>query len=64
MKMKLPTEMAESSLRKEAAEVLSRARKLPSGPYKNDLRQLGWNLLRMHKLGIRGNVKIIERTMH
>ncbi|MET3973048.1 hypothetical protein ACVWXN_000441 [Bradyrhizobium sp. i1.4.4] len=43
-----------------AAQVLRRARKLPVGPARNDLRQLARGLLRLHKAGVRANVQIIE----
>lgn len=43
------------SIRKQAAETLLRARKVPRGPYRNDLRQLGTELLRLHKRGLRAN---------
>jgi hypothetical protein len=57
--------MAPSPLREQAVNTLLRARKLPRGPYRNDLRQLGLNLLWLHRLGIRANVEVFERqTSH
>ncbi|MGY0574077.1 hypothetical protein ACTGJ9_025860 [Bradyrhizobium sp. RDM12] len=38
-------------LRKQAATTFLRARKLPPGSYRDDLRQLAFGLFRMHKLG-------------
>ena len=49
--MDTPSNTAASPLREQVAKTLLRARKLPPGPYKNDLRQLGMNLLRLYKLG-------------
>jgi hypothetical protein len=46
-----PPNTAASPLREQVANTLLRARKLAPGPYKNDLRQLGVNLLRLYKLG-------------
>ena len=60
--MKSPSQTA-APLRKQAANALLRARKLPPGPYRNDLRQLGVGLLALYKKGLRGNVEIIERRM-
>lgn len=49
----------------QAADVLQRARKLPVGAARNDLRQLARGLLKLHRAGIRANVQIIEkRTSH
>jgi hypothetical protein len=62
--MKPLMEMAESPLRRQAADALRRARKLSPGPYRNDLRQLAWGLLTLHKLGIQANVKIIDRPTY
>jgi hypothetical protein len=42
--MKTPMNKAASPLRRQAADVLLRARKLPPGPDRNDLRQLGARL--------------------
>jgi hypothetical protein len=56
-----PTQKA-SPLREQAANTLCRARALPPGPYKNDLRQLGVSLLRLYKQGMRANVRSIDKT--
>jgi hypothetical protein len=41
------------------------ARRLPPGPFRSDLRQLGVSLLRLYKSGLRANVEIIDkRTEH
>jgi len=47
--MNMPLNVAASPLRKQAANTLLRARKLPPGPYRNDLRQLGMGLLKLYK---------------
>src|SRR3954454_20059944 len=60
--MKPPSSLAPSPIREQAANTLRRARKLPPGPYRNDLRQLGFQLLRLHKLGLRANVQVIDKT--
>jgi hypothetical protein len=54
--MKTPSSIAESPLRKQAADTLRRARKMPKGPHRNDLRQLARGLLMLHKVGIRAIV--------
>ena len=46
----------------QITDVLRRARKLPSGPARNDLRQLARGLLKLHRAGIRGNVQIVEEA--
>ena len=43
-----------------AADALQRARKLPAGPVRNDFRALARALLRIHKAGLRANVRILE----
>lgn len=49
----------------QVADVLQRARKLPIGAARNDLRQLAIGLLKLHRAGVRANVEIIEeRTCH
>lgn len=45
----------------QVAEVLRRARKLPVGPARNDLRQLAQGLLNLHDAGLRANVELVER---
>jgi hypothetical protein len=44
-------------------DVLCRARKLPIGAARNDLRQLARGLLKHHRAGMRANVRIIEKPM-
>jgi hypothetical protein len=44
----------------QAAEVLRRARKLPTGPAKDRFRRLALGLLRLHRAGIRATVQIVE----
>jgi hypothetical protein len=46
-----------------AADVLRRARRLPVGAARNDLRQLAKELLRLHRSGIRANVQFVEERM-
>jgi hypothetical protein len=43
-----------------AADALRRARKLPIGAARNDLRELAQGLLNLHRSGLRGNVEIIK----
>lgn len=58
--MNLPLKVAAAPLREQAANTLRRARKLPPGPYRNDLRQLGVGLLRLYKQGLKENVRMIS----
>jgi len=58
----MPSNMATSPIREQAANALLRARTLPPGPYRNDLRQLGMGLLKLYKKGLGGNVQIIEKS--
>ena len=46
----------------QVSDVLRRARKLPPGPARNDLRQLARGLLKLHRAGLRGNVQIVEKA--
>jgi hypothetical protein len=48
--MKFPSDI--SPLRRQAADVLRRARKLPAGHDRNDLRQLAAGLLWLEKKGL------------
>ena len=49
----------------QVTDILRRARKLPIGPARNDLRQLARALLRLHRSGIRANIEIVEaETQH
>jgi hypothetical protein len=50
--MKNPSDMAVSPLRRHAADALRRARKLPIGHERNDLRQLAMGLLWLEKKGL------------
>jgi len=59
--MNMPLNVAASPIREQAANTLLRARKLPPGPYRNDLRQLGVGLLRLYKMGLVANVRLIEK---
>ncbi len=47
--MKRPSDIQPSPLRRQAADVLHRARKLPVGHARNDLRQLASGLLWLDK---------------
>jgi hypothetical protein len=48
----MSTERKLSSLEKQAADALRRARRLPVGPHRNDLRKLATGLLWLHRNGI------------
>jgi hypothetical protein len=48
-----------SPLIAQVKDVLQRARKLPAGPTRNDLRQLAQGLLKLHREGFRANVEIL-----
>jgi len=48
--MKTPSNTVPSPLRRQAVETFRRARKLPPGPHRNDLRQLAFALLHLQKL--------------
>ncbi len=50
--MKNPSDRAVSPLRRHAADALRRARKLPIGHERNDLRQLAVGLLWLEKKGL------------
>jgi hypothetical protein len=45
-------EQQPSALEKQAADALRRARRLPIGPARNDLRQLAMGLLWLHRNGM------------
>lgn len=55
--------MERSPMREQAADILLYARRLPRGQYRNDLRVLGRELLRLHKLGIRANVQVFDKGL-
>jgi hypothetical protein len=59
--MKTPSQLAASPLRRQAADTLLRARKLPPGPYRNDLRQLAYGLLRLHRMGLQADVRVVDQ---
>jgi hypothetical protein len=61
--MKTPLNKVSSPIRDQAANTLRRARAVAPGPYRNDLRQLGRELLRLHKLGIRANVQVFDKDL-
>jgi hypothetical protein len=58
--MKISSNRAPSPLRRQAADTFMRAKKLPSGPHRDDLLQLAFQLRRLHKLGLKANVQILE----
>jgi hypothetical protein len=49
-----------ASILAQAADVLRRARKLPIGPARNDLRRLAQGLLKLHRSGMRADVELIQ----
>ena len=49
--MKHPSDTVVSPIRKQATDALRRARKLPVGPHRNDLRQLAIGLRWLEKQG-------------
>ena len=55
--MKRPSDMKVSPLRRHAADALRRARKLPLGHARNDLRQLAMGLLWLDRKGLKPNVQ-------
>lgn len=50
--MKNSSDEAMTPLKQHAVDVLRRARKLPIGPHRNDLRQLAMGLRRLDREGI------------
>ena len=64
--MNTPLSMAPSPIRRQAIDTFRRARKLPPGPHRDDLRQLAFGLLRLHKRGLQANVRVIlgQRIAH
>jgi hypothetical protein len=58
--MKTPMERKRSALERQAADALRRARRLPVGADRNDLRQLAVGLLWLHRNGMVALVK--DRT--
>jgi hypothetical protein len=53
---------SEKDFRTHASDALRRARKLPVGAARNDLRQLAQGLLTLRRLGLTGYVKILDLT--
>jgi hypothetical protein len=45
----------------QVTDVLQRARKLPVGAARNDLRQFARGLLKLHRAGVEVDVRIIEK---
>jgi len=56
--MSYPSDFAASPLRRQAADALRRARKLPVGPDRNDLRQLAIGLLFLEKQRLKSSARI------
>jgi hypothetical protein len=61
--MKEPKDVASSLLRKQAADALRRARKMPVGHARNDLRQLAMGLLWLDRKGMQAKVQDRLTTM-
>jgi hypothetical protein len=51
--MKHPSDKAVSPIRKQATDALLRARELPVGPHRNDLRQLAMGLRWLEKQNLK-----------
>jgi hypothetical protein len=49
-----------SPLKRQAVDALRRARKLPVGPHRNDLRQLAIGLRRLHSEGVGANFRDLD----
>lgn len=58
--MKTPSELAVAFLRRQAAEALQQARKLPVGPDRNELRQLAIGLVWLERKGLAA--KVLDRA--
>jgi hypothetical protein len=58
----MSTEQELSPLEKQAADALRRARRLPIGPGRNDLRQLAIGLLWLHRNGMQARERERART--
>ena len=58
--MKAPLNVAPTRLRRQAADTYLRARKMPPGSHRDDLRQLAVGLFRLHRLGIKASVQVLE----
>jgi hypothetical protein len=55
--MKHPSDTVVSPIRKQATDALRRARKLPIGPHRNDLRQLAIGLRWLEKQRLKATVR-------
>lgn len=55
--MEAPMKHQRSHIEEQAADALRRARKLPMGPTRNDLRQLAMGLLWLHRNGMEALVE-------
>ena len=60
--MKTPLRVAPSPIREQAANTLRRARKLPPGPYRNDLRQLGLKLFELYRVGLQEKFTVLDKA--
>ena len=60
--MSAPRPPETTNLREQAADVLRRARRLPVGPYRNDLRQLAIGLLALDRYGFHSNAERAENV--
>jgi hypothetical protein len=56
-------ERQQSSLERQAADALRRARKLPIGPDRNDLRQLAVGLLWLHRNGCLKDISSLSQSV-
>jgi hypothetical protein len=61
--MKAPSELAVAFLRRQAAQALQQARRLPVGPDRNELRQLAIGLVWLEKKGLAAKVLDRARAM-
>ena len=61
--MRRPIEKAPSPRRRHAADALRRARRLPVGPDRNDLRQLAIGLLRLEGQGLEATMQEREAAL-
>jgi hypothetical protein len=59
--MKSPSQLAVSPLRRQSVDTFRRARKLPPGQYREDLRQLALALLKLHKRALAADEPMAER---
>jgi hypothetical protein len=59
-----PTDTTVSPIRKQASDALRRARMLPIGPHRNDLRQLAIGLLWLEKQSLKATVRDHASAQH